>query len=57
MDGREVSITVAEQVREKLSPAMIVLLVLGEALMVTLWVPKFTVRANKHKSVARGLVD
>ena len=57
MDGREVSITVAEQVREKLSPAMIVLLVLGEALMVTLSVPKFTVRANKHKRMARGLVD
>ena len=57
MDGREVSITVAEQVRGKLSPAMIVLLVLGEALMVTLSVPKLTVRTNKHKSVARGLVD
>ena len=56
MDGRVVSITVAEQVREKLSPA-IVLLVLSEALMVTLSIPKLTVRTNKHKSVARGLVD
>ena len=46
MEGRGVSITVAEHVREKLSPA-IILLEFGKLLMVTPSVLKFTVRANK----------
>ena len=45
MEGRGKSITVAEHVREKISPAV---LELERALMVTFSVPKFTVKTNNN---------